>query len=152
MVGPVLRMAEQDTQAGKIDLVHLDTWMDDLAVADTQVQVGILAGIVAAVYMGRSGGTGKDVVVAVDIETAGELLADRTMFFSPDADSSQRSTESKKKAGSIWLCDASVQATHSQSRATRHLLCWYLLTSGQVCDDNANARWWGDGSSVLQDE
>lgn len=51
----------------------------------------------------RSGGGGNDVVVAVDIEVAGELLAARTTFFSCRPTSSHKSTCSTKNVGSTWL-------------------------------------------------
>lgn len=60
--------------------------------------------------MGRSGGTGKEVVVAVEIETAGELLDERTMFFSCVAESSQRSTERRKNEGSMSLLTRQLQS------------------------------------------
>jgi len=54
-------------------------------------------------YIGRSICGGKEVVVAVDIDTAGELLEARTTFFSCWPCSSQRSTERTKKDESISL-------------------------------------------------
>lgn len=57
----------------------------------------------AVVYMGRSGGGGNDVVVAVEMETAGELDEARTTFFSCVAVSSQRSTCSTKNVESTSL-------------------------------------------------
>ena len=51
--------------------------------------------------IGRSGGGGKEVVVAVEMDTAGELLEARTTFFSTVAVSSHRSTWRMKKVESI---------------------------------------------------
>jgi len=54
-------------------------------------------------YTGLSICGGKEVVVAVEIDTAGELLAVRTTFLSCCPDSSHKSTVRRKNVASISL-------------------------------------------------
>lgn len=97
----------------------------------------------------RSGGGGYEVVVAVDIEVAGELLAARTTFFSWVPVSSQRSTCRTKKVGSVRLLESYQPRTGTRGRYIRYILCWNFSPGFEVGDDKPNAGRRCDWSSIL---